>query len=105
MHHGITQLVWHSKFKSACVNFPSHFTKHELLPFLNTPENQHPHFHNLLDIPPTHFSDLTYDNNSIDKSLNLPPPISPYSKQNPLPPSIDILLMSLYKLFHLPPMQ
>ena len=83
------QMVWHSKFQSACINFPQLFTNDELLPFIDNSDNHHPQFCNLLDFPPSHFSYITYNSNSIDKSLNLPPPIRPYAKQNPLPPSID----------------
>ena len=35
------QLVWHSKFQNACKNFPQKFTNDELLPFLDTLDNQH----------------------------------------------------------------
>ena len=83
------QLIWHSKLQSVCVNSPQHVTNDELLPFIDNPDNQHPQFVNLLDFPSTHFSYLTFDSKSIDKSLNLPPPIRPYAKQNLLPPSID----------------
>ena len=43
----------------------------------------------LLDFPPSRFAYITNESNSIDKSLNIPPPIRPYAKQNPLPLSID----------------
>ena len=58
-------------------------------PFIDNSDNHHPQYYNLLDFPPSHFSYITYDSTSIDKSLNLPPPIRPYAKQHPLPPSID----------------
>ena len=29
-------------FQDACINFPQQFTQNELLPFLDTPDNQHP---------------------------------------------------------------
>ena len=83
------QLAWHSKFQSSCVNFPSQFTNDELLLFLDISDNQQPQFYKLLDFPPTHFSYLTYVNNSINKSLNITFPIRPDATQNPLPPSID----------------
>ena len=69
------QIVWHSKFQTACKNFPQQFTPDELLPFLDTSDNHHPHYYNLLDFPSSHFAYLTYDSNSIDKSLNLPPSV------------------------------
>ena len=34
---------------------------------------------------------LTYDSNSIDKSLNLPPPVRPYSHQYNIPPSNETI--------------
>ena len=83
------QLVWHSQFTSACINFPQQFTNDKLLPFIDTSDNHHPQYYNLLKFLPSHFAYLTYDSNSIDKSLNLPPPNRPYAKQHPLPPSID----------------
>ena len=46
------QLIWHSKFQDACINFPQQFTQNELLPFLDTPDNQQPQFYNLLDFFP-----------------------------------------------------
>ena len=85
------QLVWHSKFQDPCTNFPQQFTQKELLPFLDTPDNQHPQFYNLLDFPSSYFQYLAYDSNSLDKSLNLPPPIRPYTKQPHLPPSTDTI--------------
>ena len=36
------QLVWHSKFQSACINFPQQFINNELLPFFDTSDNHHP---------------------------------------------------------------
>ena len=81
------QLVWHSKFQDACINFPQQFTQNELLPFLDTPDNQHPQFYNHLDFPSSHFKYLPFDSNSLDKSLNLPPPVRPYTQQHNLPPS------------------
>ena len=83
------QLVWHSKFQSACINLPQHFNNDELLPFIDNSDNHHPQYYNLLDFPPSHFAYITYDSTSIDKSLNIPPPIRPYAKQHHLPPSID----------------
>ena len=83
------KLIWHSKFQSACVNVQQQFTNDEFLPFFDTSDNHHPQVHNLLDFPSPHFSYITYDSNSIDKRLNLPTPVRPYAKQNPLPPSID----------------
>ena len=80
------QLIWHSKYQDACINFPQQFTQNELLPFLDTIDNQHPQFYNLLDFPSSHFKYLAYDSNSLDKSLNLPPPIPPYIQQHFLPP-------------------
>ena len=85
------QLIWHSKFQTACKNFPQQFTTDELLPFLDTPDNQHPHYYNLLDFPSSHFVYLTYDSNSIDKSLNLPPPVRPYFHQPNIPPSNETI--------------
>ena len=85
------QLVWHSKFQNACKNFPQQFTTDELLPFLDTFDNQHPHYYNLLDFPSSHFVYLTYDSNSIDKSLNLPPPVRPYFHQYNIPPSNETI--------------
>ena len=85
------QLIWHSKFQNACKNFPQQFTTDELLPFLDTPDNQHPHYYNLLDFPSSHFVYLTYDSNSIDKSLNLPPPVRPYFHQSNIPPSNETI--------------
>ena len=82
------QLVWHSKFQDACINFPQQFTQNELLPFLDTPDNQHPQFYNLLDFPSSHFKYLAY---GLDKSLNLPPPVRPYTQQHHLPPSTDTI--------------
>ena len=43
----------------------------------------------LLDFPSSHFKYLAYDSNSLDKSLNLPPPFRPYMQQHFLPPSTD----------------
>ena len=85
------QLVWHSKFQNACKNFPQQFTTDELLPFLDTLDNQHPHYYNLLDFPSSHFVYLTYDSNSIDKSLNLSPPVRPYFLQYNIPPSNETI--------------
>ena len=85
------QLVWHSKFQDACINFPQRFTQNELLPFLDTPDNQHPQYYNLLDFPSSHFKYLAYDSDSLDKSLNLPPPVRPYIQQHYLPPSTDTI--------------
>ena len=85
------QLVWHSKFQNACKNFPQQFTTDELLPFLDTPDHQHPHFYNLLEFPPSHFEYLVYDTNSIDKSLNLPPPVRPYFHQSNIPSSNETI--------------
>ena len=85
------QLIWHSKFQNACKNFPQQFTTDELLPFLDTPDNQHPHYYNLLDFPSSHFVYLVYDPNSIDKSLNLPPPVRPYFHQPNIPPSNETI--------------
>ena len=84
------QLVWHSKFQNACKNFPQQFTTDELLPFLDTLDNQHPHYYNLLDFPSSHIY-LTYDSNSIDKSLNLPPPVRPCFHQYNIPPSNETI--------------
>ena len=83
------QLVWHSKFQDACINFPQQFSPDELLPFLDDPDKQHPQYYNLLDFPSSHFTYLAYDSNSLDKSLNLPPPVRPYNQQHHLPPSTD----------------
>ena len=55
---------------------------------LSITDNHHPQYCNLV-LPPSRFAYIIYDSNSIDKNLNLPPPIRPYAKQNPLPPSID----------------
>ena len=85
------QLVWHSKFQDACINFPQQFTQDGLLHFLDTPDNQHPQYYNLLDFPSSHFKYLAYDSNSLDKSLNLPPPVRPYTQQHYLPPSTDTI--------------
>ena len=85
------QLIWHSKFQTVCKNFPQQFTTNELLPFLDTPDNQHPHYYTLLDFPSSHFVYLTYDSNSIDKSLNLPPPVRPYFHQPNIPPSNETI--------------
>ena len=85
------QLVWHSKFRTACKNFPQQFTPDEFLPFLDTSDNHHPHYYNLLDFPSTQFAYFTYDSNSIDKSLNLPPSVRPYSQQNSIPLSNDTI--------------
>ena len=79
------QLVWHSK----CLNFPQQFSPDELLPFLITSDSQHQQYYNLLDFPSSHFQYLAYDSNSLDKSLNLPSPIRPYTQQPYLPPSTD----------------
>ena len=65
------------------------FTPNELLPFIDTPDNRHPQYYNLLDFPSSHFQYLTYDSNSLDKSLNLPPPVRSYAQQHTTPPSID----------------
>ena len=93
------QLVWHSKFQNACTNFPQQFTNDELLPFLDTVDNQHPHFYNLLDFPSSHFVYLTYDSNSINKSLNLPSPVRPYFHQYNTPPSnVTISTVSIQTL-------
>ena len=81
------QLVWHSKFQDACINFPQQFTSDELLPFLDTPDNQHLQYYNLLDFPSSHFKYLAYDSNSLDKSLNLPPSVRPYTQQHHTTPS------------------
>ena len=54
------QLVWHSKFQTACKNFPQQFTPDEFLPILDTSDNHHPHYYNLLDFPSSHFAYLTY---------------------------------------------
>ena len=83
------QLVWDPKFQTLCVIFPSKFTQDELLLFFALPDNRQPQFYNLLDFPTTHLTYLTYDKHSLDKSLNLPPPVRPYSKQNYLPPCFD----------------
>ena len=83
------QLVWHSKFQDACINFPQQFSSDELLPFIIHPDTQHKHYYNLLDFPSSQFQYLAYDPNSLDKSLNLPPPIRPYTHQSYLPPSTD----------------
>ena len=83
------QLIWHSKFQDASINFPQQFTQNELLPFLDTLDNQHSQFYNLLDFPSSHFKYLAYDFNSLDKSPNLPPPIRPNMQQHFLPPSTD----------------
>ena len=85
------QLVWHSKFQTAFKNFPQQFTPDELLPFLDISDNHHPHYYNLLEFPSSHFAYLTYDSNSIDKSLNLPPPVHPYSQQYNIPLSNDTI--------------
>ena len=79
------QLVWHSKFQDACINFPQQFTPDELLPFLDTSDRQHPQYYNLLDFPSSHFTYLA--SNSLDKSL--PPPVRPYTQLHHLPPSTD----------------
>ena len=44
-----------------------------------------------LIFPSSHFVYLTYDSNSIDKSLNLPPPVRPYSHQSNIPPSNETI--------------
>ena len=80
-----------SKFQDACVNFPQQFTSDEFLPFLDTPDNQHPQYYILLDFPSSRFKYLAYDSNSLDKSLNLPPPVRPYTQQHHLPPSTDTI--------------
>ena len=85
------QLVWHSKFQNACKNFPQQFTTDELLPFLDIPDHQHPHYYNLLEFPPSHFEYLVYDTNSIDKSLNLSPPVRPYFQPSNIPPSNETI--------------
>ena len=85
------QLVWHSKFQTACKNFPQHFTPDEHLPFLDISDNYHPQYYNLLEFPSSHFAYLTYDSNSIDKSLNLSPPVRPYSQQHNIPPPNDTI--------------
>ena len=93
------QLVWHSKLQNACKNFPQQITNDELLPFLDTLDNQHPHFYNLLDFPSSHFVYLTYDSNSINKSLNLPSPVRPYFHQyNTPPPNETISTVSIQTL-------
>ena len=83
------QLVWHSKFQDACINFPQQFSSDELLPFIINPDTQHKQYYNLLDFPSCQFQYLAYDPNSLDKSLNLPSPIRPYTHQSYLPPSTD----------------
>ena len=83
------QLVWHSKIQDACINFPQQFSSDELLPFISKSDNQHQQYYNLLDFPSTHFQYFAYDSNSLDKSLNLPSPIRPYTQQSYLPPSTD----------------
>ena len=83
------QLVWHSKFQDACINFPQQFSSDELLPFIINSDSQHKQYYNLLDFPSSHFQYLAYDPNSLNKSLNLPSPIRPYTQQSYLPPSTD----------------
>ena len=48
-------------------------------------------FYNLLDFPSSNFVYLTYDSNSINKSLTLPPPVRPYFHQYNTPPSIETI--------------
>ena len=55
------QINWDSEFQDACTKFPSQFSKDELLPFLVTSDNCHPHFYYLRDFPVAHFTYLTYD--------------------------------------------
>ena len=104
LHKG-TNLLGIQNFIQLSINFPSQFTQDELLPFLNTSDNQYPYFYKILDLPPTKFSYLTYDNNSISNNPNIPLPIRPYAQQNPLLLQLTILLISLYKLFRPLPKQ
>ena len=97
------QLVWHSKFQNACKNFPQQFTNDELLPLLDTLDNQHPHFYKLLDFPSSHFVYLTYDSNSINKSLNLPSPVRPYFHQYNTPPSNETISTVSIQTLHSSP--
>ena len=71
------------------VILPLQFALDELSPFLAISDNSHPQFYNLLDFPTTHFTYLTYDNHSIDKSHIRSPPIRPYAKQTHLQSSFD----------------
>ena len=65
-------------------------TEDELLPFLAPSDNRHPFFYNIRDVPVSHSNYLTYDTHSIDKSLELPPPLGPQATRIPQIPSFDI---------------
>ena len=54
--------------KTPALSSPLEFSRDEPLPFLATSENHHFFFYSLRDFPVTHFTYLTYDNHSIDKS-------------------------------------
>ena len=65
------------------------FLKKNSSPFLAISDNRRPFFYNLRDFPVTHFDYLFYDNHSLDKSLEVPPPLRPYAKRTPQFPSFD----------------
>ena len=83
------QLVWDSKFKHACTNFPSQSYQKEFLLLLATSDNRYPLFYNLFDFPISYFTNLTFDNHSIDKRLEHPLSVRPDAKRTPQSPSID----------------
>ena len=73
------QFIWDSKHQDACINIPSQFSRDELLPFIACTTNQKPSIYDILDFPVTHFDFLTYDTQSINKSLELFPPVRLYN--------------------------
>ena len=100
------QLVWHSKFQSACINFLQQFNNDELLPFIDNsdkhhPQNSHPSTSNIQSTSYNPYVSLhpgfqNFPTNSF-QSTNIPP--------NPLPPSNSTLPVNPYSSYPSPHFQ
>ena len=73
------QLMWDDKDQNAFLNFPSHFTENELLPFIISDQNRDPQYLDLTKTPVEHLNLLTFDQMSIQHSSPLPTLKRPYA--------------------------
>ena len=71
--------MWIDQDQNAFINFPNHFNKDELLPFISNNENKHPQFLNLTETLVDHINMITFDQMSIQRTSLLPSPKRPYA--------------------------
>ena len=71
--------MWIDKDQPSYVNFPQHFDKDELLPFIKSYANEHPQYVKLTDMHPDHITMISYVMKNTDYSEPLSASKRPYA--------------------------